>query len=157
RFMLLYRETTRLPEWFGRALRGGEPRQAVECPRGHWHVGGGGGRIMTSELVLLVGLQAAGKRSFYRGHFAGTHDLVSKDCFPNNRKPARRQRQLVEAALGAGRSVVVDNTNPTREERAELITLASSLGARIVGYYFESCLADCLERNRQRPGKARVP
>ena len=47
---------------------------------------------MTTELVLFVGLQASGKSSFYRARFAGTHDLVSKDRFPNNRNPARRQR-----------------------------------------------------------------
>ncbi len=112
---------------------------------------------MTPELVIFIGLQGAGKSSFYRAHFADTHDLVSKDRFPNNRRPARRQRQLVAEALAAGRSVVVDNTNPTREERAELIALARSLGAAVVGYYFESRVADCLERNRQRQGKARVP
>jgi predicted kinase len=112
---------------------------------------------MTPELVLFVGLQASGKFSFYRARCADTHDLVSKDRFPNNRNPARRQRQLVEEALAAARSVVVDNTNPTVEERAELIVLGRSLGATVVGDYFESRVADCLERNRQREGKARVP
>ncbi len=112
---------------------------------------------MTPELVLLVGLQGAGKSSFYRDRFAATHALVSKDRIPHNRNPARRQRQLVEEALAAGRSVVVDNTNPTVAERAELIALARSLGAGVVGYYFQSRLADCLERNRRREGKERVP
>jgi predicted kinase len=112
---------------------------------------------MTPELVLFVGLQGSGKSSFYRARFAGTHDLVSKDRFPNNRNPARRHHQLIEEALAAGRSVVVDNTNPTAQERAELIALARSFGAAVVGYYFESRLADCLERNRRRQGKERVP
>src|SRR5947209_8125144 len=65
----------------------------------------GGGRPMAPELVLFVGLQGAGKSSFYRDRFAGTHDWVSKDRFPNNRNSARRQRQLVEGALASGRSV----------------------------------------------------
>src|SRR5262249_51998166 len=86
-----------------------------------------------------------------------SHDLVSKDLLRNNRNPARRQRQLVEEALGAGRSVVIDNTNPTPQDRAELIALARAFGARVAGYYFEPRLADCLERNRRREGKARVP
>jgi predicted kinase len=113
--------------------------------------------VSPPELVILIGLQGAGKSTFYRTFFAGSHDLVSKDRFPNNRNPARRQRQLVTAALAAGRSVVVDNTNPTVADRAELIALARSFGATVVGCYFESRLADCLERNRQRQGKARVP
>jgi predicted kinase len=112
---------------------------------------------MAPELIVFVGLQGSGKSSFYRARFAGTHDLVSKDCFPHNRRPGRRQRQLIEESLAAGRSVVVDNTNPTAAERAELITLARSFGARVTGYYFASCVADCLERNRGRHGRARVP
>jgi predicted kinase len=112
---------------------------------------------MTAELVIFVGLQGSGKSTFYRTHFADSHVLVSRDSFPNNRNPARRQRQLIEEALGAGRSVIVDNTNPTLEDRAELISLARAFGATVVAYYFESRLADCLERNRQRPGKASVP
>jgi predicted kinase len=112
---------------------------------------------MTLELIVFVGLQGSGKSSFYRARFADSHDLVSKDRFPNNRNPARRQRQLIEEALAVGRSVVVDNTNSTVEERAELIGLARTFGATVVGYYFESRLTDCLERNRQREGKERVP
>jgi predicted kinase len=109
------------------------------------------------DLVILIGLQGSGKSSFCRASFVGTHDWVSKDCFPNNRNPTRRQRQLLEDALGAGQSVVVDNTNATREDREALIVLGRSFGVRILGYFFESRLADCLERNRQRAGKERVP
>ena len=109
------------------------------------------------DLVLFIGLQGAGKSSFYRAQFVATHVWVSKDRLRNNRRPGRRQLVLVEEAFAAGRSVVVDNTNPTPEDRAALIQLARPLGVRIVGYYFESCLADCLERNRQRMGKDRVP
>jgi predicted kinase len=112
---------------------------------------------MAPELAVLVGLQGAGKSTFYRTRLAGTHALVSKDRFPNNRNPARRQRQLVAEALAVGRSVAVDNTNATAEGRAELVALGRAFGAAVVGYYFESRLEDCLERNRQRAGKARVP
>lgn len=110
-----------------------------------------------AELVIFIGLQGAGKSSFYRARFAGTHDHVSKDRLRNNRNPSRRQQQLIEESSGAGRSVVVDNTNATKEDRASLISLGRSFGARLVGYFFESRLADCLERNRQRAGKERVP
>ena len=109
------------------------------------------------ELVILVGLQASGKSTFAGQRFAGTHVYVSKDAMRNARKKEPRQRQLVEAALREGRSVVVDNTNPTLEDRAALIELGRAYGAEIVGYYFEPDLAASRERNRQREGRARVP
>src|SRR5919202_1102273 len=109
------------------------------------------------ELVIFVGLQASGKSSFYREHFARTHALVSKDLLRNNRNPSRRQLVLLQKALGEGRPAVVDNTNATAEDRRPLIELGRALGARVVGYYFESRLADCLLRNQGRQGKGRVP
>jgi predicted kinase len=109
------------------------------------------------ELVIFIGLQGAGKSSFYRARFAETHALVSKDRLRNNRRPGRRQRQLLEEALQAGQSVVVDNTNPTIFDRAELIELGRRYAATIIGYYFESRLEDCLARNRLRVGTERVP
>jgi predicted kinase len=112
---------------------------------------------MAAELVILVGLQASGKSTFFRERFAATHKHVSKDLFRNNRNRNRRQRELVEAALLAGCPVVVDNTNPTVEERRALIELGRQFGARIVGYAFESGMRERLTRNARRERKARVP
>jgi predicted kinase len=109
------------------------------------------------EMVILVGLQGSGKSTFYRQRFAGTHALVSKDLLGNNRNPARRQAQLIEGVLQAGRSLVVDNTNPTAEARAELVGLARAHGAKVLGYYFHAHVKQSLERNALREGKARVP
>ena len=109
------------------------------------------------ELVILIGLQASGKTAFYRTHFAATHEHVSKDRLRHNKKPSRRQAQLIDDALQAGRSVVVDNTTPTVADRAPLIALGRAHGARISGYYFAPSVSGSLERNREREGRARVP
>ena len=109
------------------------------------------------ELVIFVGLQASGKSAFFRERFAATHEHVSKDLFRNNKNPNRRQAQLIEAALRTGSSVVVDNTNPSVEDRRPLIELGRELGAKIVGYYFESTVRQSVGRNRRREGKAQVP
>jgi len=109
------------------------------------------------EVVVLVGLQGSGKSTFYRSKFASTHTLVSKDRFPNNRRPARRQAQLIEEALSEGRSVVVDNTNPTVEDRAAIVSITRAFGARLTAYYFSAPIQDCLVRNRQRTEKSLVP
>jgi predicted kinase len=109
------------------------------------------------ELVIFVGLQASGKTTFFRERFAATHEHVSRDLFPNNRDRTGRQEQLIEAALGAGSPVVVDNTNPSVEDRLILIELGREFGARIVGCYFDSRVHQGIERNRLRAGKEKVP
>jgi predicted kinase len=109
------------------------------------------------ELIIFMGLQASGKSTFYRLHFAATHAHVSKDLLHNNKRPGRRQMQLIEEALQAGQSVVVDNTNPTPLDREQLIRLGHEYGAEVIGYYFETSVRESLERNKSRLGKARVP
>ncbi|MBL9147329.1 MAG: ATP-binding protein [Phycisphaerae bacterium] len=109
------------------------------------------------EIVILIGLQASGKSTFRRQRFEGTHDVVSKDHFPNNRRPQRRQMELVEVSLASGRSVVVDNTNPRRADRQVLLELAQRFGARAVGFYLSSRLEDSIRRNAGRSGNERVP
>ena len=109
------------------------------------------------ELVVLIGLQASGKSTFRRERFDGTHLVVSKDRMPNNRRRSRRQAQLIEEGLSQGRPVVVDNTNPRLEDRAELIALAKRFGARVTGYFFPAATLTSLERNSRRTGRERVP
>jgi predicted kinase len=109
------------------------------------------------ELIVFVGLQASGKSSLFHERFAGTYQHVSKDLFPHNRNKNRRQEQLLHAALSAGRSVVVDNTNPTPEDRRPLVQLGHEHGAKVLGCYFEASVRGCLRRNERREGKARVP
>lgn len=109
------------------------------------------------DLIVLIGIPAAGKSTFYRTNFASTHVLVSKDLLRNNRRPSRRQAQLISEALQAGHSVVVDNTNASSEQRAGLIALGRRYGATIIGYYFETQLKQSLERNSTRADKERVP
>jgi predicted kinase len=106
------------------------------------------------EMVIFTGLQASGKSTFFRSYFAATHEHISKDRLGNKK---HRQAQLIEEALQKGYPVVIDNTNPTVEVREPLIRLGRMYDAEITGYYFESQVRQCLERNRLREGKARVP
>ncbi len=108
------------------------------------------------DLIVLIGLQASGKTTFARSRLGGAV-YVSKDAMRNVRNKGRRQEALLRQALASGRTVVIDNTNPTVADRAPLIALARAYGARVIGYYFSSRLPEALIRNRARPADARVP
>lgn len=109
------------------------------------------------ECIILVGLPGAGKTTLFRRRFQSTHEHISKDLWPNARSTQSRQDAQLRAALGAGRSVVVDNTNVTREERAAIIAAARDLGARIAGYYLQVATREAVARNEQRAGREKVP
>jgi predicted kinase len=109
------------------------------------------------QVAILIGLQGAGKSTFYRTHLAATHRHISKDDFRHAKSRDKRQQTLLREALQQGGSVVIDNTNPAVADRVPLIQIAHEFGARAVAYYFDPELAACLERNAKREGIARVP
>jgi predicted kinase len=109
------------------------------------------------ECVIFVGLQASGKTTFYNERFRTTHEHVSKDEFRHARNRRLRQAALIDSALCSGRSVVLDNTNPTPADRKAAIELARLRRARVVAYYFDSTIRASLARNREREGRQRVP
>ena len=96
------------------------------------------------ECVILVGVPGAGKTSLYRQRFAATHEHVE-------------EKRRIDAALAGGASIVVDNTNPRRADRAPIIAAARARGARVVGYYFDVTTRTAIARNAVRIGKDRVP
>ena len=113
--------------------------------------------VQALELIIFVGVQAAGKSTYYREHFAATHVHVSKDLIPASKNREHYQRAQIVEALRAGRSVVVDNTNVTLYDRAPLIAIGRQSGSRVIAYYFEAPVRTAVARNQQREGKARVP
>ena len=110
-----------------------------------------------TELVVLVGLPGSGKTSFYRAHFASTHVQVSKDLMKSARNRQERQIALIDQALAAGRSVVVDNINAHPLDRGPLLVAGRARRARLVAYHLDTDVRESLARNRAREGRARVP
>lgn len=105
------------------------------------------------QAVIFIGIQASGKSTFCRDRFFNSHIRINLDML----KTRHREKILFQACLKAKQPFVVDNTNPTREDRARYLGPAKDCGFRIVGYYFQSELEDCKRRNAQRTGKARIP
>ena len=68
-----------------------------------------------------------------------------------------KEAAILEQCLQNRASFVVDNTNPTADDRQRYIKAAREHGYRIEGYFFQSIVRDCVERNSHRSGKACIP
>ena len=105
------------------------------------------------QLVVFCGIQATGKSTYYQQHFFHSHVRISLDLL----RTRHRERRLLQVCLETQMRCVIDNTNPTRAERAVYIEAARAAGFEVVGYFFQSVAADALLRNQERPLERQVP
>lgn len=102
------------------------------------------------EAVILIGLQASGKSTFCKDRMYHSHLRINLDML----RTRNRELLILSACIAGKQPFVIDNTNPTREDRAEYIQRAKEGGFRVVGYYFASKLEACKRRNESRdPGQ----
>ena len=105
------------------------------------------------DAVIFIGIQGAGKTSFYRERFFDTHVRISLDML----RTRHREQLLLDSCLLARQSSVVDNTNPLAADRQRYIVPARKAGFRVVAYLFRVPLQQAIERNDQRKFKQKVP
>lgn len=105
------------------------------------------------EAAIFVGLQAAGKSSFYRKHFFNTHRRINLDML----RTRHREKLLLNTCIEMKQPFVADNTNATVAERARYIGPALSAGFRVVCYYFYPDAEGSRRRNSLRAEGERVP
>lgn len=105
------------------------------------------------EGIIFIGIQASGKTTFYQQRLYKTHLWLSMDML----KTRHRENILLSACIATGQRVVIDNTNPTRAGRARYIDAFRRGRFTVAGYYFRSAPGECLARNKNRPGKERIP
>lgn len=106
-----------------------------------------------AEAIIFVGLQGSGKTTYFRDHFAATHEHVSRDI----QMTAEREAAAIEECLRFGRSFVVDDTNATRVARQHLIRQAKAAGFRVLCYFFDTPVRTAIGRNNHRKDKKPIP
>jgi predicted kinase len=105
------------------------------------------------EAIIFIGIQATGKSRYYKENFFKTHVRINLDML----KTRHRERLLLEACFEIKQPFVVDNTNPTKEDRKKYIKPAKEKKFRVIGYYFSSEISQSIERNQHRPENEKIP
>jgi len=105
------------------------------------------------EAILFVGIQAAGKSTFYARGFFKTHIRLNLDMLHTR----HREAILLNACLEAKQPFVIDNTNPTIIDWARYVIPASAYHFRVIGYYFQTSVQAALRRNVNRSAGERIP
>jgi hypothetical protein len=104
------------------------------------------------EAAIFCGILATGKITFFRERFFRSHVRVSLDML----RTRDRAGLPVRACLEGKQRFVIDNMNPSAEQRAHYIRPARDAGFRVIGYNFASQMAEALRRNQTRSGDERV-
>ena len=105
------------------------------------------------QLIIFIGIQAVGKSTFYKERFFKTHVRINLDMLRTRHREASLLKKCIELKV----PIVVDNTNPTGEDRKRYIPSAKRAGYKIIGYYFSSKISQALHRNKSRVGKESIP
>lgn len=108
---------------------------------------------MEKILAIMIGIQGSGKSTFYHQFLTKKFVRVNLDTL----KTRHQEKLLIEKCLKEGKSFAIDNTNPTKADRQRYIPLAKENGYRIVGFFMESKLNECIARNNLRQGKEKIP
>ena len=92
---------------------------------------------MQKTMIIMMGLQGSGKSTFYEKYLSKDHVRVNLDTL----KTRNKEHLLIDECLSEGKNFAIDNTNPTRADRARYISLAQENGYYIIGYFMESKIA----------------
>lgn len=115
-----------------------------------------------AQLIVLVGAAAAGKTRWARAHYPdeqilSSHrmrEVVSGDEFDQEDAKAVARSVLLtvlDYRLGGAQTTVVDATNTTVADRAQLLQVAARYRVPAIAAVFATPLELCLARNAARP------
>jgi predicted kinase len=105
------------------------------------------------EAIIFIGIQGSGKSTFYFEKFSESHVRLNLDML----KTRNRENIMLEACIKAKQPIVIDNTNPTKEDRQRYIEKLKSKNFKTIGYYFKSSIKECLDRNSRRDASQIIP
>lgn len=103
-------------------------------------------------MAIMIGIQASGKSTFCKSYL-DSYTRINLDLLHTRNK----ESIALVNAISANEDIVIDNTNIIVSDRAKYMVKAKAYGYKVIGYFMQSKLQDCIKRNDNRLGKERIP
>ena len=103
-------------------------------------------------MVIMMGIQGSGKSTFCTKNFS-EYTRINLDTLRTRKK----ENDALWLAINRKENIIIDNTNPTASDRKKYIEAGKASQYRIIGYFMQSRLQECIERNDSRQGKEKIP
>jgi bifunctional polynucleotide phosphatase/kinase len=97
------------------------------------------------EMILFVGGPGSGKSTFW-SKYLSDYTRVNNDTLKTKEKCMKVARE----ALDAGKSCVIDNTNPDADTRSRYTNIAKEKKVPIRCFFFDYDKTICMHNNKQR-------
>ena len=106
-----------------------------------------------AEAIIFTGLQGSGKTTYFKDHFAATHEHISRDVLQTAEHEAAPGQRMhpYRPFLRGGRP------NGTRTLRAAYIREAKAAGFQVRSYFFDTPVRTAIGRNNHRTDKKPIP
>lgn len=101
----------------------------------------------SKQAIVFIGIQASGKSTFYK-NLLYEHGYVHINL--DTLRTRKKEEMLLNECFNQKASFVIDNTNPTIEDRKKYILKAKQYEYEVIGVFFQSILKDCIARNENR-------
>ena len=103
-------------------------------------------------MVIMMGLQGSGKSTFCATRYP-EYTRINLDTLRTRKK----EQTALRLALSRMENIIIDNTNPTRDDRQKYIAAGKENHYKVLGCFMQSRLDDCIDRNNARIGKEKIP
>ena len=103
-------------------------------------------------MIIMMGIQGSGKSTFCAKNFP-EYTRITLDTLRTRKK----EKDALWLAINRKENIIIDNTNPTVSDRKKYIEAGKTSQYRIIGYFMQSRLQECIERNDTRQGKEKIP
>ena len=103
-------------------------------------------------MAIMIGIQGSGKSTFCKKYLSN-YQRVNLDTLHTRNK----EKNFIEKCFENNENIVIDNTNSRIEDREKYISRAKMMNYKVIAYFMQSIIKDCIERNNKRTGKELVP